>query len=73
MDAKEPRPKVKLTGTDGNAFMIIGGCLRVLKAAKLYNEHETKVSWFSCLLYGKREVRIVKTVFPNESSIQGFY
>ena len=40
MDAKEPRPKVKLTGTDGNAFMIIGGCLRVLKAAKLYNEHE---------------------------------
>lgn len=28
------RPTVKLVGQDGNAFMIMGLCLRVLKAAK---------------------------------------
>jgi len=32
------KPKVKLTGTDGNVFALLGRCVDVLKKAKLRNE-----------------------------------
>lgn len=30
---KKPKPKVKLIGKDGNSFLILGECARVLKSA----------------------------------------
>lgn len=38
MDIKYPNVKVRLTGTDGNAFMIIGNVQRALRQAKVPHE-----------------------------------
>ena len=35
MDIKYPQVKVKLTGTDGNAFAVLGTVIRALKRAGL--------------------------------------
>lgn len=34
------RPKVKLTGTDGNVFSVLGACTKALKAKRLFKEAE---------------------------------
>lgn len=36
-EIRSHRPKVKLTGTDGNAFALIGRCARVLRKAGFSN------------------------------------
>lgn len=33
-EATQPRPRVKLTGTDGNAFAVLGKCREAMRRAK---------------------------------------
>jgi hypothetical protein len=43
-DAKYPNVEVRLSGEDGNAFMIIGRCRRAAKAAGVSNDELEKFS-----------------------------
>ena len=42
MEIREPKPEITLLGQDGNVFVIIGRCMKVLEKSGLYNDEELK-------------------------------
>lgn len=42
MEDQQPRPKLRLSGTDGNAFSIMGHAMEAMRKAKCSKEHIDK-------------------------------
>ena len=64
MELTYPDVTVRLTGTDGNVFAIIGNVKRAMKKAKVPNEEITAFTeaCFECVSYDDVLIKVMQTV-----------